>query len=91
MMTKQTKVIVEGITRTPEFIMINWKRFNSNKAWIGKFSERYDLIKSYSTIVGLVDKEERVFYELGKWSQTTTRQINKIHKDIYTYYDFVKA
>lgn len=91
MITLQAKAFTESLMKTPESILIHWKKFNSSKAWTGKITKRYDLIKSYSTIVGLVDNEERVLYELGKWSQTTSKHIRQIHKQIYTYYDFVKA
>ena len=92
MMTKeQANNVVNELIRKPEYMMIKWKRFHSNQAWIGKFSERYDFIKSYSTIVGLIDKEERVLYELGKWSRTTSIHVSKIQKELYTFYDFIKA
>ena len=35
---------------------------------------RYQLFKSYRTIVALVDLDNLVVYRLGKWSQTTSKQ-----------------
>jgi hypothetical protein len=37
-----------------------------------------DYIRSYETLVGKIDKENKQIIELGKWSATTTRHINYV-------------
>lgn len=75
----------------PEAMMLKWKRFNNCSAYTATYSKRYDIIKSYTTIVGLVDKDDMVMYELGKWSPTTTKQMTQIHRQLYPAYEFVRA
>lgn len=70
---------------------MKWKRFRRCQAYTATYNDRYDIIKSYTTIVGLVDKEEKVMYELGKWSPTTSKQITIIHRTLYGYCDLVRC
>jgi hypothetical protein len=35
-----------------------------------------DYVKSYSTLVGEIDYEQKTIIELGKWSATTTKHLN---------------
>lgn len=56
-----------------------YKRFRNYQAYISEcLFNRYFLIRSYQTIVGIIDDQQAEFFELGKWSRTTTKQINKI-------------
>ena len=67
---------------------ITWTRFDYKQAW---FSNRlyvldgtYRLLKSYSTIVAVVDITNNKFYELGKWSATTSKQVTQYHDTYYS-------
>ena len=67
---------------------ICWVRFHSCQAWISdEIDERYRLIKSYHTIVGLVDTKEKKVYEIGKYSTTTSKQFTQICNQIFRSYD----
>jgi len=79
----------EFIKGTPGFMLIKWNQFHHCQAWIGEYGGMFDLIKSYKTIVGLVDKQNQFVYELGHWSKTTTQQIRKIYRECYSRYEFV--
>ena len=74
---------------TPGFMLIKWSQYHKCQAWIGQYGGLFDLIKSYKTIVGLVDKKNKVVYELGCWSRTTTQQVRKIYRECYQGYEFV--
>ena len=41
----------------------------------------YYLLKSYNTIVAIVDLAEKKFIDLGKWSMTTTKHANLFYKE----------
>ena len=61
-----------------------WKRFNYTAAATSQeINGRYYLIKSYATIVGLVDDLEKKMYEFGKYSSTTSKQFTQIHNQIF--------
>ena len=61
-----------------------WKKFNYTAAATSqKINDRYYLIKSYATIVGLVDDQEKKMYEFGKYSSTTSKQFTQIHNQIF--------
>lgn len=58
---------------------INWKQFRHCNAYISNcLFNRYFLIKSYSTIVAVIDDQQGELYELGKWSRTTSKQVTQI-------------
>ena len=78
------KAKVQELTGSAEYLTIKWRRYKSCQAWIGTIGD-YSLIKSYKTIVGLVDDENRKFYELGKYSRTTSRQMTRIYNDLYPF------
>ena len=64
---------------------IEWTRFDYKQAW---YSELLDfgnlrLFKSYETIVALIDISDGVFYELGKWSVTTSKQVTQFYNRYY--------
>lgn len=63
---------------------IRWQRFNYCQAWTSQcLRNRFYLIKSYRTIVGIVDDQEGDFFELGKYSQTTSKQVTQIHNRLF--------
>ena len=67
---------------------ICWVQFHKCQAWISdELDERFRLIKSYHTIVGLVDCKERVVYEIGKYSRTTSKQFTQICNQMFSSYD----
>ena len=61
---------------TPE---VTWKQFRHCNAYISNcLFNRYFLIKSYNTIVAVIDDQQGELYELGKWSRTTSKQVTQI-------------
>lgn len=62
---------------------IEWTQFRSMNADIGNFvfvnvEDNDFLVKpfqSYTTIVGFVDNMTHTFYEIGKYSRTTSKQV----------------
>ena len=85
MTTDEAVDTVNALKCKPEWMFLKWKQFHKCKAYVATYSPQYDVIKSYTTIVGLVDKEAGYLYELGKWSQTTSQQIRKIWHEMYDY------
>ena len=56
-----------------------WKQFHKCQAWISNcINNRYFLIRSYNTIVAVIDDQNGELYELGKWSTTTSKQVTQI-------------
>lgn len=49
----------------------------------------YTPIISYSTCVAIVDETNKVFYEVGKYSRTTSKQITRIYNELYSDYERV--
>ncbi len=57
-----------------------WTRFGSKQCWVSDcISNRYFLVKSYSTIVAVIDDQQGELYELGKWSVTTSKQVTQLY------------
>lgn len=82
---------------TPYCVMgdVTWKQFRHCKAYISScINNRYFLVKSYSTIVAVIDDQQGELYELGKWSRTTSKQVTQIFNmtdsESYTNYGFSK-
>ena len=74
---------------------ITWKRFRHCNAYISNcILNRYFLVKSYDTIVAVIDDQEGELYELGKWSRTTSKQVTQIFNmadyESYRNYGFSK-
>lgn len=90
MTTNEANELAKKLKDSAEYLMVNWEQFNYCQAWIGDISPRYSLIKSYFTIVGLVDHEEKVVYELGKWTRTTSKQVTQICNQVYRSYTAVR-
>ena len=58
---------------------VTWKRFRHCNAYISScILNRYFLVKSYATIVAVIDDQQGELYELGKWSKTTSKQVTQI-------------
>lgn len=78
----------------------NYYRFNYTQAKIYKyykfyteelkdgFTELYQLtpIISYQTCVAIADEKHGVFYEIGKYSNTTSKHCTQIYNTYYRYY-----
>lgn len=59
---------------------VGYRQFRKCNAYISELlDDGYYLIKSYYTIVGLVDVANKQFYEIGKYSQTTSKQVTQIY------------
>jgi hypothetical protein len=71
---------------SPDAMLMQWTRFRSCQAWTG-MCMGYTFIKSYQTIVAIIDHDERKLYELGKYSQTTSKQVTQIHNSMFRGYD----
>lgn len=82
----------EAIMTSKEFNLIrcaimnkypSWERFNYCQAWItpqnyfwdGKL---YKLVKSYSTIVGVIEVHDDILWWERKYSVTTSKQLTQI-------------
>lgn len=60
-----------------------WRRFNYCQAWITRdnYSHEgrlYKLVKSYSTIVGIIDIRDDILWWEQKYSVTTSKQLTQI-------------
>ena len=49
----------------------------------------YTPIISYETCTAIVDETNKVFYEIGKWSRTTSRQMTQIYNTFYRDFERV--
>ena len=98
----------ENINKTAELILKACKastqhypigtefyQFRKCQAWISEcINHRYFLVKSYNTIVAVIDDQLGKLYELGKWSTTTSKQVTQIFNmddmESYNKYGFSK-
>lgn len=53
--------------------MIVFKRIKQQNFYVAKINKDYELLKSYNTIVGLLDKQANICYAV-KYSRTTSKQ-----------------
>ena len=70
---------------------VTWKQFGSKQCWVSScIHNRYFLVKSYSTIVAVIDDQNGELFELGKWSVTTSKQVTQLYNlsDIESYKTF---
>ena len=74
------------IMSSPEAMLMSWARFRSCQAWTG-MCKGYTFIKSYRTIVAIIDHDEKKLYELGKYSRTTSKQVSQILNSMFRGYD----
>ena len=74
---------------------VAWKRFRHCNAYISScIGNRYFLVKSYNTVVAVIDDQTGDLYELGKWTRTTSKQVTQIYNmtdfESFTNYGFTK-
>ena len=76
--------MAQELSSFPGCLHINWNRVGYKQAWTSQcLRGRYFLIKSYNTIVGIVDVQDNEFFEIGKYSPTTSKQITQIHNSMF--------
>lgn len=67
---------------------IKWQRIKTRNFYISntfRYNDHYIiLLKSYETIVGFVDCTENIFYEFGKYSRTTSKQMTQIYNMLFS-------
>ena len=62
------------------FMGVTWKQFGSKQCWVSScIHNRYFLVKSYNTIVAVIDDQTGELFELGKWSVTTSKQVTQLY------------
>ena len=67
-----------------------WRQFRSCNAYIGNDKDiiidktNFNVIpfRSYDTVVGYIDTETCVLYEVGKYSQTTSKQVTQYYNTL---------
>jgi hypothetical protein len=62
----------------------NWKQFDKKNMWWSDAITlqdgcTYRVLKSYNTIVAVIDVIESKLIEIGKWSSTTSKQVTQYH------------
>ena len=56
-----------------------WRQFGYKQCWVSEcLNNRYFLVKSYNTIVAIIDDQNGELFELGKWSRTTSKQVTQL-------------
>lgn len=68
-----------------------WVRFGSKQCWVSEcIKNRYFLIKSYNSIVAVIDDQNGDLFELGKYSVTTSKQVTQLYNlcDWDSYHKF---
>lgn len=69
-----------------------WRQFHKCNAWISNriynsaLDIEFSLVKSYNTIVAIIDHSNGNYVRLGKYSRTTSKQNTMIHNELYRYY-----
>lgn len=74
--------------------LIEWSRFRYTNAYLGDFywvnvdGKDYHILpyRSYNTVVAFAYMSD--FYEVGKYSQTTSKQVTKIYNEFYARSSF---
>lgn len=87
----QAQILRKTVIESPEFLMVKWKRFGAKQCWVSScIKNRYYAVRSYSTIVAIIDDQNGELYELGKWSPTTSKQVTQLYNldDIISYNTF---
>lgn len=93
--TPRIEAIMEYLKKNED--KIPFVQFKSTKSWYGDFVNIYtdDLqarvrpVLSYRTIVGYFDCDEEVFYEYGKYTSTTSKQVTQIYNTLWSRFDRV--
>lgn len=74
-------------------LIMKWHQFNHCNAYTSEphYNAELDadiiLIKSYNTIVGIVNLDTKEVVEVGKYSVTTSKQFTQIHRQLFPSYD----
>ena len=69
----------------PMCFSIKWEQVGKKNAYVSQcLQNRFFLIKSYNTIVGIVDDQEADFFEIGKYSRTTSKQMTQIYNSRFS-------
>ena len=69
---------------------IEWTRFDCKNAYFSDLLvDNYRLFRSYNTIVGLIDISDGVFYEINKYSTTTSKQVTQFYNRYYRNFERV--
>lgn len=74
---------------------VTWKQWNKKNCYVSScINNRYFLVKSYSTIVAVIDDQQGELYELGKWTPTTSKQVTQLFnmsdRESYSTFGFQK-
>lgn len=87
-MGMSNEIAVKTARKLSEFPMclsIEWHQVGKKNAYVSQcLQNRFFLIKSYSTIVGIVDDQEADFFEIGKYSPTTSKQMTQIYNSRFS-------
>ena len=65
---------------TKDWTKITWKQWNKKNCYVSNcIKNRFFVVKSYNTIVAVIDDQLGFLYELGKWSPTTSKQVTQLY------------
>jgi hypothetical protein len=79
--------IIEVAKKCSRKYGLKWVQFHRCNAYISDvIDDRYRLIKSYATVVGIADCDTLDVWEIGKYSQTTSKQVTQICNQVFTGY-----
>lgn len=68
------------VSRNYSPLVISWVQFNKKNAYVSNcIKNRYFIVRSYNTIVAIIDDQEGVLFELGKWTTTTSKQVTQLY------------
>ena len=60
--------------------MFVFKRVKSQNFYVARVSDDFEILKSYNTIVGLLDKKYNICYSV-KYTRTTNKQVTEYFKN----------
>lgn len=75
---------------------VQYKRFNYCQAWVSEniycsaMDIEFNIVKSYNTLVAIIDHTHHKFVRLGKWSRTTSKQSTQIHNTYCRDYEDIQ-
>lgn len=85
------KHLTDTVLKGVDFSSLEWTRFDYKQCWVSEcVKNRYFIVKSYNTIVAVIDDQNGELFELGKWSPTTSKQVTQLYNlsDIISYKKF---
>lgn len=66
---------------------MRWSQVDQKQLYLSQMLDgNFQLIKSYATVVGLVDHANDTMYEIGKYSKTTSCQITHLQRNVLSGY-----